>query len=408
MRVAFITYEYPPDIAKGGIATYVEQVARLLYKRGNDVEIFCGSHYRTGTEEIKGILIHRCKTDNVIDFRKDCLLKFTERHKEMPFDLMESPEINANALLIKEAFPSLPLVVKLHMATFIQTRLQNYYTTRLTKLRYFLGGLKRGRINFFGAYNNRSDVEYKFTLLAEGIVAPSLAQKKIIVEEWHLTSESICVIPNPFCPPEELLSIPVNARVDNIITFIGKLNVPKGIVNLIKAIPLVVKEYPDVIFRFIGTDSYFAVKKMNMSAFMLNELKGYESNYELLNGLEYNDVLKQLQTTAVCIFPSLWECFGLVCLEAMSAGRAVIGSKNGGMSEILDGGAGMITDPDNVKQMVESITTLLNNENMRWRFGKAARQKVLSHYNQEVIGRQMEAHYHAVIEKVKQSAAKNE
>lgn len=397
MRIAFITYEYPPDIPKGGIATYVEQASQILWERGNGVEIFCGSYTRSISEKKDGILVHRCLINDMAGFGKACLNKFSERHEYLPFDIIESPEIHANGLLIKEKYPFLPLVVKLHMASFIQMRLLNFYTKRITRLRYFLGGLRRGKINIYGAYTYNYDGEYKFTKMADSIVAPSVAQKAIIADEWHLPGQRIAVIPNPYCPPARLLKIPVIAPVKKVVTFIGKLNVHKGIVNLVKVIPLVVKEHPEVVFRLIGNDSYYAVGKMNMSDFIQKQLKGYESNYELSGALEYEAVLDQLEIAAVCIFPSLWECFGLVCLEAMSAGRAVIGSDRGGMKDILSNGAGILVSPHRIRKMAGAVIQLLNDEKLRWRYGNAARLKVLSAYNKDRIGRLMEEHFQATI-----------
>ncbi len=397
MRIAFITYEYSPDIPKGGIATYVEQASRLLSDRGNDVEIFCASYTRNLTENQDGILVHRCLVTDIEHFRETCLSRFTKRHEYLAFDIIESPEIHANALLIKKQYPSLPMVVKLHMASFLQSKLLNYYTGRMAKFRYFLGGIRRGKINFYGTYNYLNDIEYKFTLLADGIVAPSKAQKKLIVSEWHLPEENICVIPNPFSPSSGLLNAEVTSPVKKEITFVGKLNVHKGIVNLIKVIPLVVSKHPEALFRLIGNDSYFGARKMTMSDFIKSELKGYEKNYTLMGVLEYEDVIKNYKTSAICIFPSLWECFGLVCLEAMSAGRAVVGSKEGGMQDILNNGAGVLTDPQNIREMADALILLLDDEKLRWRYGDAARLKLLSGYNKDIIGSQMESYYQSVM-----------
>ncbi len=397
MRIAFITCEYPPDTAWGGIATYTEQVARIMHDRGNMVEVFCGSHTRNISASINGILIHRCLITDVQSFRNDCLNKFVERHQAAPFDIIESPEIFANALMIKEKYPLLPLVVKLHMASFIQMRLLNFYTGSFTKLRYFLGGIRRGRINFFGDYHYKTDIEYAFTILGEGIVAPSLAQKNIIADEWHLPTERITVIPNPFTPPEKLRQIPVDIPVKKVVTFIGKLNVHKGIVNLIKLIRMVAQKHPDVVFRLIGGDGYFDVEKMNMSDYIRQQLKGYNDNYLIMGTLDYETMLDQFETTAVCIFPSIWECFGLVCLEAMSAARPVIGSSEGGMNDILGNGNGVLVNPHDVKQMANAVIILLDEEKLRWHYGNAGRLAVLEKYNKDVVGLQMEKHYQLII-----------
>ena len=398
MRIAFITYEYPPDIAQGGIATYVQQAAYLLKDRGHDVEVFCGSHSRTISENVEGVLIHRVKTKNPQAFGEDCLNIFSERHLADSFDVMESPEIHANAKLIKEKFPKLPLVVKLHMASFIQMRLLNYYTSKLAKLRYFLGGLRRGKINIYGSYNYKEDLEYQFTCLADGVVAPSKSVKEIVLKEWFLEEKVVSNIPYPFLPPPELLKIPVNSTNKKVVTFIGKLNVHKGMVNLIKVIPLVAKKYPDVEFRLIGNDSYFAVKKLNMSDYIRRELKGYERNYSIMGGLNYEDILRQFKSTSICIYPSIWENFPLVCLEAMSAGKAIIGSKEGGMNEMLSDGAGEIIDPLNVNQMADAVVNLLDDENLRLQYGNAGRARVLADYNNDLVGKAMEEHYAGIVD----------
>lgn len=397
MRIAFITYEYPPDIAKGGIATYVEQAARLLYERGNEVEVFCGSYERNVSENDNGVWIHRCLVKDAASFKEDCLPLFSQRHLQLPFNIIESPEIHADALRIKEKFPRLPMTVRLHMASFMQTRLMNFYTPRLAKLRYFLGGIRRGKINFYGEYDYKDDIEYQFTRLAEGVVAPSEAQKNSIAHEWHLPHKNIAVIPNPYTPPARLLNVSVSTPVEHVVTFIGKLNVHKGIVNLVKAIPIVARKHPDVLFRLIGNDSYFAVRKMNMSDYIRKELAGYEKNYHIMGGLEYDEVQENIATSAVCIFPSLWECFGLVCLEAMSAARPVIGSSEGGMKDILSEGAGLLVDPHSIKDMANAVMTLLGDEKLRRQYGNAGREKVLRCYNAGIIGKEIEDHYLGII-----------
>ena len=59
MKIALISYEYPPDTAYGGIATYVEQAARMLSERGHYVEVFAGSERRAQSSDESGILTHR-------------------------------------------------------------------------------------------------------------------------------------------------------------------------------------------------------------------------------------------------------------------------------------------------------------------------------------------------------------
>ena len=399
MRIAYITYEYPPDIPQGGIATYVQQTAQVMLKRGHEVEIFCASGTRTISEVYDGVLVHRSKSLNPSEYQFACVSIFEKRHFKYPFDVIECPEIHANALKIKEKYAEIPLMVKLHMPLFLQMRLYNYYTPLLSKFRFFLGGLKRGRINIYGKYNYKIDPDYIMTMMAEGISSPSLSLKNILSKEWKIKSQMIDIIPYPFQPSKKSLLIPIENKCENKVTFVGKLNVHKGIVNIIKIIPLIVKDHPEVMFTLIGNDSFFGLKKILMSNYIRLKLKGYEKNYEIKGALSYDQILKELEDTTVCIFPSIWENFPMVCLEAMSAGKAIIGSKNGGMNEMLSDGAGIIVDPLNVIKMVDELKILLTNKSLRYDYGEKARTKLLKNYNEDVIGKMMENSFENLIRK---------
>ena len=136
-----------------------------------------------------------------------------------------------------------------------------------------------------------------------------------------------------------------------------------------------------------------------MSNYIRLKLKGYEKNYEIKGTLSYDQILKELEDTTVCIFPSIWENFPMVCLEAMSAGKAIIGSKNGGMNEMLSDGAGVIVDPLNVNKMVYELKVLLLNKSLRYDYGKKARAKLIKNYNGDLIGQMMENYYRVLIRK---------
>lgn len=397
MRIAYITYEYPPDIAQGGIATYTEQAAKLMKSRGHEVEIFCGSPYRMITEVIDGVLVHRIKTENPSNFTQDCLDIFSQRHINNPFQIFETPEIHGNALLIKKQWPNVPMVVKLHTPLFLQMKIYNYYASNIMKLRFFLGSLKRGKPRKYGQYNYKIDVDYQLTNIADSIVSPSRSLKKIISKYWKINERSIGVIPSPFIPSPQLLKFPINKGVQKKITFIGKLNVHKGIINLVKVIKLTAQKHPDVRFELIGNDSFWGTKKISMTEYVRRELKQYDQNYKILGGMPYNEILNKLSQTEICIFPSIWDNFPLVCLEAMSAGCAVVGSKEGGMCEMLSDGVGILVDPHKPQQLENALDALITDPNLRHNLGERARAKVINNFNSNIIGRQIETHFQKVI-----------
>lgn len=119
MRIALVSYEYPPDTATGGIAIYTRQWARLLLLRGHYVEVFCASYSRTESVVEDGFLVHRIQESDRMLFKKTILPIFCERHQIKNFDVIESPEFNADGKLIRQSYPEIKLVVKLHSPTFL-------------------------------------------------------------------------------------------------------------------------------------------------------------------------------------------------------------------------------------------------------------------------------------------------
>ena len=64
MKIGFISYEFPPDTGKGGIGTYVSQIAAAMAACGMDVHVFAGSNERTSTKLMNGYKVHRVQCNN--------------------------------------------------------------------------------------------------------------------------------------------------------------------------------------------------------------------------------------------------------------------------------------------------------------------------------------------------------
>src|SRR5258706_8181253 len=114
MKIAFISYEYPPDTAFGGIATYVFQAATMLRKRGHHVEVFAASVNRSGSESEDGILVHRIDEKSRFDFGPRIGEVFARRQSVIGFDVLEGPDYSADAREAVRLVPSIPLLLKLH------------------------------------------------------------------------------------------------------------------------------------------------------------------------------------------------------------------------------------------------------------------------------------------------------
>jgi len=91
-----------------------------------------------------------------------------------------------------------------------------------------------------------------------------------------------------------------------------------------------------------------------------------------------------LERAAVVVVPSLGEGFGMVALEAMERGRAVVASDVGGLPEIVAAGeTGLLVPPGDVDALAAAIVELAGDLDRARAFGAAGRQRALEHFSQE-------------------------
>ncbi|WP_416672262.1 glycosyltransferase family 4 protein [Egbenema bharatensis] len=402
MKIAFISYEFPPDTAYGGIATYVDQSSRLLRQRGHHVEVFTSSPYQDGTQTQDGIIIHRAQEKSREAFPKLIGPIFAERHQTVKFDVVEGPDYCADAMEAVRLCPDIPLAIRFHSPRFLIDELNNAEPSFLQKLRVYLGALRRGQKPIrHWQYNLNEDIERIHALDADELVVPSSAMAEKVIVPWGLDPEKVSQIANPCIPSEALLKIPVDTCTQ-VVTFVGRLEVRKGVIDLARAIPQILKVYPQAKFRFVGRSWNSPRPQLNMQQYLEQMLKPYLNSVEFTGHIASDKLPEIFTETDICVFPSLWEPFGLVCTEAMAAARGVVASNAGGMAELLaQGEVGRLVPPQAPQAIAESIIELLKYPTLRMHLGKSARARVLAEYSAERIGQLQEDSYIRAIQRRK-------
>lgn len=289
----------------------------------------------------------------------------------------------------KKRFPHLPLVVRLHAPDYLVESLKKKYVPFTAKLRFVLGSLRRLQWNagYWKAYKKEEDPDYNFTKDANAITAPSEAMKKWAVKNWKLEPEKITVIPNLFSPSKDLLNIPV-VEENNYkrIVFFGRLNVLKGLVNATRAMHKVLRENPDWQFRVIGDDGAGPGPGRSMRSWMKAQFADVASQVEYVDGVPYGELPALIAECEIVILPSLFESFSYTCAEAMAAGKAVVGSKIGGMTDLLENGTcGLAADPESYRDIYKKISFLIANPLYRCQLSIKARKKIIQDFDNEKI-----------------------
>src|SRR6185437_4400017 len=133
---------------------------------------------------------------------------------------------------------------------------------------------------------------------------------------------------------------------------------------------------PDWIAQMIGADR-FSESSPETPFFKTMQASAEGAGVRMLGFRRHHDVLAAMNRAAVVVMPSRWEePFGLVALEAMASGAALICSTRGALREVADDTA-LFIDPDSVPSVASAIRLLCSNEAQRATLAEAGRKRAM-------------------------------
>jgi len=177
---------------------------------------------------------------------------------------------------------------------------------------------------------------------------------------------------------------------DEVITFVNRNLEPyRGFHIFMRALPEVLRQRPNAHCLIVGADgiSYGTPpggQGGGWRATMLKEVAGRMDmkRVHFLGRLAYDDYLKVLQVSTCHIYLTYPFVLSWSCLEAMSAGCVVIGSKTGPVEEVIqDGINGLLTDFFDVAALEKWIIAVLSNPEKFQHLAVCARQSVVEKYD---------------------------
>ena len=177
---------------------------------------------------------------------------------------------------------------------------------------------------------------------------------------------------------------------------ISRIDTQKNQLLLLEAFARFHREQPEAHLILIGPETQPAYAGKLREFVTANGLGG---RVKLLPGMR-NDNPELIQAFHACdvfVLPSMHEPFGIVVLEAWSAGKPVIVSRVGGLQALVrDGETGFFFDPnapDAAASLAARLGTLAGSPALRKQLGEAGRGEALACYDWAKIGRQLETLY---------------
>jgi phosphatidylinositol alpha-mannosyltransferase len=171
------------------------------------------------------------------------------------------------------------------------------------------------------------------------------------------------------------------------VLFLGRIEQRKGLKYLLRAIPRIRERYPNTRF-IVGGDG-----PLRQDYERWVERKGWR-DVVFLGRVPAEDLPSLYASAQVFCAPSTGgESQGIVLLEAMAAGRAVVASDIPGYRSVIrDGRDGVLIRPSDSEHLAWAVGQILGNEEQRLRLGHTGRQRA-EEFSWAHVGRQVEEYY---------------
>ncbi len=218
----------------------------------------------------------------------------------------------------------------------------------------------------------------------DAIIVNAHAIGEALVTNRGLPAEKVRVIHNALAD----VALPeVPERSGLRIGCVSRLDHMKGTPFLVEAFARIAKRVPGAELMLVGDGP-----ERDTIATLVRDL-GLEDRV-IMTGHYPGDINDLVVTFDIYAFPSLWEGLPYALLEAMRAGRAIVATDVGGVSEaIIDGETGILVPPGSDDALETAITRLIDDEGLRDRFSRSARE----FYEREFSVSAMHRHAHEVL-----------
>jgi len=383
MHVAYIVNQFPPYITSG-LGRYVEAVSSRLVKLGCRLSVFslnpgdlpketseAGIKVLRPTNRIQRFIFarRRFKRTTLVGFFFLALnaiisnfvhaIRLISLHRKDPVDIIAVHDTtNALAGVIVSWVMNVPMV--LHVMTVEYT--METEGTAHDKLRLL------------------SILERLFVRRCSCIFLPSKElERRVCRRGWPADRLEVLELGNPFDDlPDiadnsadtsfqirQLLGIPQKSP---LIVFAGRIEAAKGVFELAEAFDIVARRNTMVYLVMIGEGDIKNVAEIISRSVARNRVR-------IIDSFMSESVLRDVYIESdICVFPSKFEPFGLVAVEAMSLGKAVI--LGDGFCEAIrssDSGAPVaVTTSVTAEAIADNVLSLLDDDRLRSQMGVAA------------------------------------
>lgn len=401
MRICFVSQEYPPETARGGLGTQTYAKAHGLSRLGHEVVVVSAAKGGVCTELSDGnITVIRIPgfhprmpvyTDAAawITYSSEVAAEVARLHGGEPLDLIDFAEWGGEGfvhLLNRSEWNYIPTTVQLHGPIVMFAKVVGWPAPGSELYRI-------GRL-----------MEETSVRLADAVYSSSHYTKQWCVTEYGLDGSRIPVL-HTGVDTERFRPGLAPKEERPTILFVGRVDRQKGVDVLLDAACILAAEVPGLRLRLIGDGNTALAAQLTCLA----RNRGFDDLVEVRGYVTHDKLPVELNRGHVLAVPSSGEGGpGFAYLEAMASGLPVIACREGGAAELItDRETGWLVGDRNVPELVEALRWFLTNPQACRRMGLQARKRVLDSADSAKCIAALEAFYTAVVYSVRKKCQRS-
>ena len=394
MKICFLSQE---DVVKpqGGTGTYVRNISMIMAARGHKVHVITRRRDDAPYLEIvEGVRVHRVDAPGppVLYsplFFKQSQRKFAELNAQVGFDVAQGnmPMMSSWGL----GGEGLPPVVETVHCTVREELKAISHTSRIAGGRLNVNEVLARALAKVWLHR-----EARLLKRASHIISVSKGLKRELIDQYGYSPDRVEVIPNGVdynrfsrdnsintAELRRTLGIEPNERV---ILYLGRLMERKRVVDLVQALPQVLRTIPNARLVVVG--------KRNANAERIEQAAREHwvaEKVTMVDHVPYAQVPAYYAMADVYALPSSYEGFPFTVLEAMAAGTPVVASNIPGIDEqIVPFHTGLLHPVGDIDMIASHIVQVLEGPSLAIRLSMAGKRLVEQKYDWDIIGEQTE------------------
>jgi glycosyltransferase involved in cell wall biosynthesis len=381
MKVLMLSWEYPP-LKVGGIAVHVRDLSKALVERGHEVHILTQGEANVD-EVLDGVNVHRVKTIYGPDTISWSLglghfmeKRAVELFRDEPFDVVHAHDwmMAVPGRSVKNVFRK-PLVFTVHSTEQGRVGVHDTNSSFINNLEWY-GTFLSDQVITVGR-DIRNELKWHFNVpesklnyVPNGVDYKKFSTKVKGFERWRYASDW-----------------------ENFLLFVGRLYSQKGVEHLLYALPSLLKKHSASKLILAGggaVDHYRGIAHalgVGDKTFFL----GHVNNDDHLIGL--------YQNCDAVVAPSVYEPFGIVALEAQSAGKPIVASYTGGFKDtVIHEHTGLHCWPAHAQSAADQTARLLANLDWSKQLGKNGKKRAEKVFSWSKTAKKTELIYESCFE----------